>query len=170
MTKIQLLAIEDTDVANFKADIQESFQKGFEAYFGESKETILPEKDIDSTLQAKGAIAYKAIFDGKVLGGAVVTIDEETKHNHLSLLFVKYEAQGKGVGKAIWFNIEQLHPETAIWETCTPYFEKRNIHFYVNVCGFSIVKYLGKYHGSEDMPEDFVGDGGEGMFVFQKTM
>ncbi len=24
---------------------------------------------------------------------------------------------------------ERLYPETKVWETCTPYFETRNIHF-----------------------------------------
>jgi hypothetical protein len=31
-----------------------------------------------------------------------------------------------------------------VWETMTPYFEKRNIHFYVNKCGFHIVEFLRK--------------------------
>ena len=34
----------------------------------------------------------------------------------------------------VWLN--GLHPEVKVWETVTPYFEKRNIHFYVNRCGF----------------------------------
>ena len=38
--------------------------------------------------------------------------------------------------------IEEKYPETKIWETCTPYFEKRNIHFYVNKCKFHIVEYI----------------------------
>jgi hypothetical protein len=29
--------------------------------------------------------------------------------------------------------IEALFPQSLTWETRTPYFEKRNIHFYVNV-------------------------------------
>ena len=32
--------------------------------------------------------------------------------------------------------IEKKHPNTKVWETVTPYFEKRNIHFYVNLCNF----------------------------------
>jgi len=68
---------------------------------------ILPEKDIDQSLNAKGAIAYKAIVDDKIVGGAVVAIDEKTQHNHLDLLFVKYGAQSKGIGKAIWFEFRE---------------------------------------------------------------
>jgi len=33
-----------------------------------------------------------------------------------------------------------------VWETHTPYFEKRNIHFYVNKCGFKIVEFFNPYH------------------------
>ena len=45
-----------------------------------------------------------------------------------------------------------------------------NIHFYVNKCGFHIVEFQNKYHPAPDEPEDFIGDGGEGMFVFRKQM
>ena len=38
-------------------------------------------------------------------------------------------------------------PETEVWETCTPYFEKRNIHFYVNKCGFQIDQFWCEYFG-----------------------
>ena len=86
------------------------------------------------------------------------------------MLYVKYGTQTKGIGFAIWNAIEKLYPETNVWETCTPYFEKRNIHFYVNKCKFHIVEFQCKNKPSADAPEDFVGDGGEGMFVFEKIM
>ena len=57
-----------------------------------------------------------------------------------------------------------------MWETCTPYFEKRNIHFYVNKCGFHIVEFWNEKNPDPNMPIDFVGDGNEGMFRFQKKM
>ena len=105
-----------------------------------------------------------------MVGGAVVVIDEKAYHNHLDLLFVKYGTQSKGIGKKIWFEIEKLYPETKVWETCTPYFEKRNIHFYVNVCGFCIIEFFNEKHPMSDTPEDFIGDGNEGMFKFRKQM
>ena len=86
------------------------------------------------------------------------------------LLYVKSGTQGKGIGKAIWFAIENLYPDTKIWETCTPYFEKRNIHFYVNVCGFHITEFFNKKHPMPDTPDDYIGDGNEGMFAFKKVM
>ena len=166
----RLILMNETDIPAFKTDIQEAFQKGFEDVFGKCEETVLPEKDIDQSLNGKGAAAYKAVLNGETVGGAVVAIDAETQHNHLDLLYVKSGTQGKGIGKAIWFAIEKLYPDTKIWETCTPYFEKRNIHFYVNKCGFHIVKFINEKNPEPDMPEDFIGDGGEGMFVFEKVM
>lgn len=167
---LELVPIVTKDEKQYKADLQEAFQKGFEEKYGRTNEVILPEKDIDQSLNEKGSVAYKALLDGEMVGGAIVVIDEKTQHNHLDLLFVKYGTQSKGIGKAIWFKIEELHPETVVWETCTPYFEKRNIHFYVNVCGFHIVEFFSEKHPMTDTPEDFIGDGNEGMFEFEKRM
>ena len=168
--KFSLVTINNEDLNQYKADMQEAFQKGFEDVFGKTNDIILPEKDIYDSLKKKGSIAYKAVVGGEMVGGAVVVINEKTQHNHLDLLYVKRGIDSKGIGKAIWNEIERLHPKTKVWETCTPYFEKRNIHFYVNKCGFHIVEFLNEKNPGEDMPEDFIGDGGMGMFVFRKQM
>lgn len=167
---LKLLPLEAEDIKQYKADFQTAFQKGFEKQFGKTEETILPEKDIDQSLDSKGAAVYKAVLDGEIVGGAIVVIDEKTQHNHLDLLYVKHGIQGKGIGKKIWFMLEKLYPDTKVWETCTPYFEKRNIHFYVNVCGFHIVEFFNEKHPMPDTPNDFIGDGNEGMFAFRKQM
>ena len=77
---------------------------------------------------------------------------------------------GKGIGYKAWKAIEEKYPETKVWETHTPFFEKRNIHFYVNKCGFKIVEYLSeKYHN----PHKEEGEGlpsGEDFFRFEKIM
>jgi len=69
--------------------------------------------------------------------------------------------------------VEQLHPEVTVWETVTPYFEKRNIHFYVNRCGFHIVEFYNSHHpdpndpdAGQQMDEQFP----DGMFRFEKRM
>ena len=165
-----LQKITGEDLLQFKRDMQEAFQKGFEDVYGKTEGTILPEKDIDSSLNEEGSVAYKAVVDGSMVGGAVVVIDNKTQHNHLHLLYVKCGVQTKGIGYKMWSEIEKLHPETKIWETCTPYFERRNIHFYVNKCGFYIVEFQNERNSSEDIPDDFIGDGGDGMFIFRKEM
>ena len=61
----------------------------------------------------------------------------------MSYLYIDFDTiQGKGIGKFIWSEIEKKHPNTKVWETVTPYFEKRNIYFYVNLCKFSIVEFF----------------------------
>ena len=95
----KLVQITEEDLAQYKADMQEAFQKGFEAEFGESEMQILQEQDIDNSLKSKGVVAYKAVVDEAMVGGAIVVIDEETQHNHLDFLYVKYGTQSKGIGK-----------------------------------------------------------------------
>lgn len=164
--EVRLEKVTEKEMIPYKREMQVAFQKGFEAVYGKTAETILPEADIDQSLQAAGAAAYKAVVDGAMLGGAVVVIDEKTQRNHLDLLYVKDGVQTKGIGFAIWKELERLYPDTTVWETCTPCFEKRNIHFYVEKCGFQIVE----FQGEETLPEGFISDGGEGMFVFRKWM
>ena len=63
-----------------------------------------------------------------------------------------------------------MYPETVQWETCTPYFETRNIHFYVNKLKFHIVEFYNKKNPDPNMPEDYEGSDNEGMFRFVKKM
>ncbi|AOS82955.1 GNAT family N-acetyltransferase [Chlorobaculum limnaeum] len=170
----QLLPLNPKHLSQFKKDMQESFQQGAVDEFSDIDIEILPERDIDRSLSAKGACAYEAILNGEIVGGAVVLINNETHHNHLDFLYVKKGTHSKGVGLLIWNAIEAQYPETKTWETHTPYFEKRNIHFYVNKCGFHIVEYFNKYHNdpneideAEKFPEtDYFAD----FFRFEKNM
>lgn len=161
-----LLPISSEDLSQFKRDMQEAFQKGFEEVYGKTEGTILPEQDMDSSLSEKGSIAYKAVVDGEMVGGAIVVTDSETSLGQLHLLYVKHSAQSRGIGALMWHQIEKLHPDTKTWETCTPYFEKRNIHFYVNKCGFHIVEY--QFRPSD--PQDGFMEEDDGMFIFRKQM
>lgn len=138
----ELLPLTDDDMPIFIRDMQEAFQKGAAQDFADIDEEILPESDIVKSLSKKGAAAYKAVIDGEMLGGAIIVIDSETQHNHLDFLYVKYGTQSKGIGQKMWNEIEKLYPDTKVWETCTPYFEKRNIHFYINRLGFHAVEFL----------------------------
>lgn len=169
--KLRLLKIETTDLLQFKKDMQEAFQLGAMEgdYEGNVEEQILPEKDIDQSLETKGAVAYKAVDEkGNMLGGAIVVIDETTGHNHLDFLYVKHGIQSKGIGKFIWYELERLYPNTKAWYTCTPYFEKRNVHFYVNVCKFHIVEYYNSHHPDPNHLEE--ADDFDGMFGFEKQI
>lgn len=169
-----LRTLNSEDKTQFKEDMQEAFQYGFEVEYGKSEQMILLDEDIEQSLNTRGAIAYTAILNRVIVGGAVVVIDEETKENHLDFLYVKVGCQSKGVGQAIWNAIEEKHPDTIVWKTCTPYFEKRNIHFYVNRCGFHIVEFFNPWHKNPRIQEKSVGgmpdEAGDYFFEFEKVM
>ena len=58
-----------------------------------------------------------------------------------------------------------------VWETCTPYFEKRNIHFYVNKCKFHIVEFYNDFLQDQSITENQkeLNEGPDEMFRFVKV-
>lgn len=54
---LELILMSENDIAEFKNNVQCAFQKGFEDVFSKCEETILPEKDIDQSLNGKGSVA-----------------------------------------------------------------------------------------------------------------
>ena len=95
------------------------------------------------------------------------------KCGNLDLLFVSPHVHSKGIGYAAWCAVERLHPEVTVWKTVTPYFEKRNIHFYVNRCGFHIVEFFNSHHPDPNDPDadhEMDDQFPDGMFRFEKRM
>lgn len=166
--EFKLITIEKEDLINYKKDMQEAFQRGAMSEFNDLDVQILSERDIDESLSKKGTVAYKAVIDDKMLGGVILNIDEITQYNHLEFLYVKYGAQSKGIGQKIWHEVEKLYPKTKVWETCTPYFEKRNVHFYINCLGFHAVEFFNPKHKEPGIPDDMIG--GDYFFRFEKVM
>ena len=150
--------ISDEDKNIFISEIQEAFQKTYIEEFGEYEKIILPTKDIEESFETKGSEAYIAEIDGERVGGTIIVIDDNTGYNSLHLLYVKSDSQNAGNGFKIWKSIEELHPETKIWETHTPYYDKRNIHFYINRCGFKIVEFFNPKHKDPHQTSDTVGN------------
>jgi GNAT superfamily N-acetyltransferase len=116
--------------------------------------------------------AWRIIKDGEKVGGAVVKVDGE--RGELELLFTSPNAHGRGIGYAAWCEIEKAYPQVKVWGLVTPYFEKRNIHFYVNRCGFHIVEFFNSYHPDPNDPDSSRGEKDDqlqdGMFRFEKRM
>lgn len=137
---------------SFKRDMQKAFQYGAEQVFGPIDRVILPEEAIDRALGMEGAAAFIASAGGRMAGGAIVIVDEEKREGELAFLYVLPDCQGKKLGQGIWSMIEETYPAVKIWKTCTPYFEKRNIHFYINCCGFHAVEFYGPHHPEPDWP------------------
>lgn len=164
---IELRPLRESEREDFIKRNQAAFRKAAVEQFGETDKEIIPREDIISSLNAKTAHSFQIVCDGIVSGGAVVQINENTHRNSLDLLFVDVDSHSRGIGQAVWQMIEKRFPETLVWETHTPYFETRNIHFYVNKCGFHIVEFFNPKH-PEPHPTDT--PGGEFFFRFEKQM
>ena len=173
--QINLVALKEDDKEQFILDNQEAFNYGALEEFGLLDDHFEEEGQIISRDTIEKAIdsgkAYRIIIDGEKVGGLVIKIEGD--HGELELLFVSPNAHSKGIGYAAWREVEKMHPEVRVWETVTPYFEKRNIHFYVNRCGFHIVEFYNSHHPDPNEPIDENQDiderNGE-MFKFRKIM
>lgn len=161
---MKLIILRDKDREEFKMLMQQAFQYGYESTCGKEDSLVLSEEDIDNSINNLKCHSYEMIDENdNIVGGAVVEINENNI-NHLDFLFVTVGVQSKGIGQKIWKELEALYPNTKIWKTCTPYFDKRNIHFYVNKLKFKIVEYYNEKHPDLGRPED------NGMFELEKEM
>ncbi|MBM7833165.1 GNAT family N-acetyltransferase [Clostridium sardiniense] len=85
--------------------------------------------------------SYKILLDNRLIGSFIVFINEN-QENYLGNIFIDPDIHNKGLGLKVWKYIESKYPNTKKWTTETPGFSKRNHNFYVNKCGFKIVKIL----------------------------
>lgn len=175
MSQIDLLPLQPEDREQFILDNQEAFLYGATEEFGmrddhfEEDGQIISRKTIEESIG--NGEAYRIVKEGKNVGGVIIKVDGN--HGHLDILFVSPKAHSKGISYAAWREVEKLHPDVKVWETVTPYFEKRNIHFYVNRCGFHIVEFYNSHHpdpNDPDMAEQMDEQFPDGMFRFEKIM
>ena len=168
MTEVQLIPLETSDREQFIRDNQESFNYGALEEFGQRDDHFEEDGEIISHETISRSIdegtAFRIMQDNKPVGGVVIRTEYD--HGELELLFVSPSVHSKGIGYAAWCEIEAMHPEITVWETVTPYFEKRNIHFYVNRCGFHIVEYFNEHHCAPDDKDGELFD----MFRFEKIL
>lgn len=168
MTEVQLIPLESNDREQFIRDNQEAFNYGAMEEFGcrdehfENDGQIISRETISRSIDE--GTAFRIMQDNKPVGGVVIRTEYD--HGELELLFVSPDVHSKGIGYAAWCEIEKMHPEITVWETVTPYFEKRNIHFYVNRCEFHIVEYFNEHHCAPDDTEGELFD----MFRFEKIL
>lgn len=176
--KVTLVPLTPEDREQFILDNQWAFKHGAMIEFGERDShiddfgEIISRETIERCMDEEDNDTYRIVLDGTIVGGVIVKINKHTHHNHLELFFVLPDEHSKGIGYNAWLAIEAMYPETKVWETCTPYFEKRNIHFYVNKCGFQVVEFFNKYHADRAAPQtDYdPSEGPDEMFRFIKTM
>ena len=168
---VTLLPVYKDELANFKQGLHEAFLKGLKDSFPEHENPIeiapVPqEEDVEKMLAA----IYHLVMNGEKQGGVVLKINE-SQHNEVVFLYTNANAYDKGIGTKAWQAIEAAYPLTKVWELYTPYFEKRNIHFYVNKCGFKIVEFLHRGNPGLDFEVDETKPDTEyEFFHFKKVM
>ena len=165
---IKLKPLCEDDREQFITDNQEAFNYGALEEFGrrdnhfEEDGEIISRKTIEASINS--GEAYRIMQGNKKVGGLVLRV--EGGRGELDLLFVSPKAHSKGIGYAAWCEVEKMYPDVKVWETATPYFETRNIHFYVNRCGFHIVEFFNSHHPDKSGHND---DNNE-FFKFEKVI
>lgn len=172
---IALLPVAPADLPVFRRRLQEAFTHAVREAFPDFTEIIPPDRDIDESLAAQNAQAFdflcKESFGDTPVGGAIVSGTNERML--LDFIFIDTVYQNQHFGLAAWQAIEAAYPQARIWELVTPYHEKRNVHFYVNKCGFSIVEYYNDRHPDPHYPQEEAGDypgEDDGLFRFEKIV
>jgi GNAT superfamily N-acetyltransferase len=175
MNEITFEPVVESGLDEFKERLQAAFSLAIIAINENATDKPIPsDQDIEKNYYSKEAETFNIYKRGQRIGGVIVSINRLSNHNHLDFFFLDPEHHSKGIGFEVWKAIEEKYPDTEIWQTGTPYFEKRNIHFYVNKCGFQINEFFNEYHPDphfqqEDFSDDHDGFD-DGFFNFIKIM
>ena len=168
---IELKKIQAHETALFKSEMKLAFEQGVLDRFGSlDAAPIPPENEIDEALKNSDFDVFFITLNGTPAGGTIIKCEANKKYS-LDLLFIFKHFLNKKIGSAAWQVIEAHYPDAVLWETHTPYFERRNIHFYLNKCGFKIVEFFCEYHKeSHDLTNEFKDVKTSGFFRFEKVM
>jgi GNAT superfamily N-acetyltransferase len=144
---LQFRDFEETDIAPFTRIMKRAFDEDTRRHLGEESGGP-PGYDNGDFLRKwaldKGSTAYTIFKEDAAIGvvpiGVIIVWINSNNENFLGTIFLDPDYQDQGIGSSVWRFIEHRYPETRVWRTETPGFSKRNHHFYVNKCGFKIVK------------------------------
>ena len=170
--RVRLEPVVSADYPQFRRDIQEAFSVAVVEEFGDQGgEPIPSDAELEAAFAAPGALVFHVVSGDVRVGGVVLEIHPETQRNCLVFFFISPAFHSCGFGSAAWREVERMFPDTVVWETVTPYFEKRNVHFYVNKCGFSAVEFFNRFHPDPHMPQGREPvPGSDEFFRFEKRM
>ena len=110
-TKVILVPLMSDDREQFILDNQWAFKYGAMMEFGERDDhidgdgEIISRTTIEKSIDNPNSETYRIMLDGEKVGGLILTIDKETHHNHLDILFVLPEAHSKGIGYGAWQSV-----------------------------------------------------------------
>lgn len=168
MGNITFIKHQKSDYKYFCDDVRDIFSIAVIETFGKPQD-ILSSDEIYGIVSDPKCETYAVYADGLKVGGISIKPDAATQHNSAELFYIYPEHHSKGLGLQIWQAVEKLYPNTKVWRLITPYFEKRNIHFYVNKCGFKIIEFFNKSHIDPAYPLTGAACHDE-YFVFEKVM
>ncbi len=141
MVSIELLPLCEQDIDHLTLIMTRSFNKDSQEFLG--CDDGPPGYDDGTFLRRWGlhpeSSAFKIIVSQQLVGAVILWIKPD-HHNSLGCLFLDYNFQDKGLGLRVWQTIERNYPDTKSWSTETPAFSRRNHHFYINKCGFHVIK------------------------------
>lgn len=89
--------------------------------------------------EERNTVILSVHLDDEIVGGAAVK-DLGRKKREIVLFFIASKHQGKHLGRSALKMIEDTFPETEIWQLVAPTEVLRNAVFYVNKCGYHIVR------------------------------
>ena len=93
-TKVTLVPLTADDREQFILDNQLAFKYGAMMEFGERDDhidnngEIISRTTIEKSIDNPKSETYRIMLEGEKVGGLILTIDKETHHNHLDVLFV----------------------------------------------------------------------------------
>lgn len=152
--KIDLVKMFREDIDELMPMLTMAFESSIREGLGRLENELMPSDiEIKEMPFSENTDSYKILLDGKVSGGAIIKLNLVERRNKLELLFISPLQHSKGAGTKVWQLIEELYPDIEVWETVTPEFASKNIHFYVNKCGFHIVEYFNKWHKDPNQPD-----------------
>lgn len=158
--ELKLIRLEELYINELTKIMERAFDEDTRIHLGEEKGG--PDGYDDGSFlrkwgMHKNASSYCIFLNNQLIGGVILWINEDN-NNFLGNIFIDPIYENQGLGTKVWNMIEKLYPNTKTWNTETPIFSSRNHNFYVNKCGFHIVKI--------DDPKNRL----EGQYKMQKVM
>lgn len=164
--------VAEEELPKYVEKVMLSFIPALKNSFG--KNVYIPsENEFLESCQLDGAETFFIYLDDKEIGGATIIV-RPNNINSLELFYILPLHENKGLGTLVWKAIEKKYPKTIIWRTITPYFEERNINFYINKCGFKIIEFFNQWHKENNFQQNdetiTIDKGKEKYFLFEKIM
>ena len=131
--ELALLAAIEADAFNTQA---KCFENGILPHFSEEEKE---KNELTTLFREKDITMLSVRAENSIVGCAVVKATNSVS-GEILLFFISPEYQGNGVGRTALQMVEDTFPDTKVWRLVTPTQVLRNSVFYVNKCGYKIIR------------------------------